>query len=152
MLEVREGSLGLAVHARHAMGPGRLLLECRGQRMPHRTRHTIQSDFDCHVDFPAPMRLLNHSCEPNCGVVLTRGTDTILLYTLREVEAGEELTIDYCTFENEIHYMTGPCLCGEPKCRGRITGFKDLTPENLARLDGYIAEYLQPVGAVSQAG
>lgn len=152
MLEVREGPLGLGVHASETIEPGRLILECRGQRMPHRTRHTIQTDYDCHVDFPAPMRLLNHSCESNCGVVLRRGSETIRLHALRRIEVGEELTTDYCSFENDIHYMTGPCLCGAPGCRGRVTGFKDLTPENIARLQGYIAEYLSPVEAVSAAG
>jgi len=152
MLEVREGPLGLGVYASQVLEPGRLVLECHGVRMPHRTRHTLQTDFDVHVDFPAPLRLINHSCEPNCGVVLRRGSNWVQLYTLRRIERGEELRTDYCSFENDIHYMTGPCLCGAPNCRGRLTGFKDLTPDNIARLNGCIAEYLQPVEAVSQAG
>lgn len=152
MVEVREGHLGLHIYAEQRFERGDFILRSRGEVMPHRTRHTIQTDFDTHVDFPTPLRLINHSCDPNCGLLLPRGSDTIELYALRAIEPGEELFTDYCTFENEIHFLTGPCLCGTAICRGRITGFKDLPPERIEALNPYIAEYLQPVAAIHQAG
>ena len=59
---------------------------------------------------------------------------------------------DYCTFENEIHFMPGPCLCGTARRRGRVGGFRELTPEVIAEYGRFIAEYLMPVASVSQAG
>ena len=39
---------------------------------------------------------LNHSCDPNCKVVFETAAAAAKLVTLREVAAGEELTISYC--------------------------------------------------------
>ena len=61
----------------------------------------------------------NHSCEPNIGY---RGLN---IYALRDIAAGEELTVDYATIENE-DFPEFQCQCGSPKCRGIIRG----TPGN----------------------
>jgi len=45
---------------------------------------------------------------------------------LRPVAAGEELTIDYATFEDEVLFLTGPCRCQSPACRRQVTGYADL--------------------------
>jgi hypothetical protein len=69
----------------------------------------------------APFRFLNHSCEPNCAVFWSdepRGEDEaprVWIETLRAVEAGEELTIDYA-WDSTIE-----CRCGSQRCRGWIT-------------------------------
>ncbi|MFO0957784.1 MAG: SET domain-containing protein [Isosphaeraceae bacterium] len=152
MLEVRDSHLGLAVFATKEIAPGERILRESGIKVPHRTRHTIQSGYDCHVDYSGPIRNINHSCDPNCGLIIRKNDTSLELYALRPIAAGEELRTDYCTFENEIHFMTGPCLCGSDICRGRITGFKDLSPERITHYGEYIAEFLQPVTAISQAG
>lgn len=42
-------------------------------------------------------RMLNHSCNPNCGskIFLIDGKKKIIIYSLREIIRGEELTYDY---------------------------------------------------------
>jgi len=61
----------------------------------------------------------NHSCEPNTGFA---GLDVV---ALRDIAAGEELTIDYATF-CDGHLVPFDCRCGSPRCRGRIYGRRGL--------------------------
>ena len=62
-----------------------------------------------------PFSYVNHSCEPNTFMRLYRGR--VEFYSLRRVEAGEELTCDY----GETHHAGAlECRCGSPRCRGRL--------------------------------
>jgi hypothetical protein len=153
MIVVRNGRLGRGVYAAQELTPGQVVLRGWGYRIPRRTRHSIQVDLDTHVRFPSAIELINHSCEPNCGMFHRRGSEVLEVHTLAPTQPGEELTIDYATFEYEIEFMTGPCCCGTSLCRGRITGFKDLPLERRIAYGPYIAEYLQELEAsVSRAG
>ena len=71
-----------------------------------------------------PFCFVNHSCEPNCEFDwfdLTYPPEAsekrrVFLISIREIKAGEELTIDYnWSAANAI-----PCRCGAPSCRGWI--------------------------------
>ena len=70
----------------------------------------------------APFRYLNHSCQPNCVLMLespkgkVSAESEIRVETLREIPAGEQLTIDYAWPAE----MAVPCSCGSPNCRGWI--------------------------------
>lgn len=60
-------------------------------------------------------RHVNHSCEPNAYMRLYRGR--VEFYSLRQVEAGDELTCDY----GETHHDGAlACRCGSGKCKGRL--------------------------------
>ena len=61
------------------------------------------------------MMFLNHSCEPNVGV-----QGQVVFVALRDVAAGEELTLDYGTIDHDAEPMA--CRCGAAACRGTITG------------------------------
>jgi hypothetical protein len=88
---------------------------------------------------------MNHSCEPNCGLVIRSGVKQIEVHALRTIEDGQELTLDYETFESEFEAMSGPCLCGTSSCRGSLVGYKGM-PADLRESYGlYIAEYLRDV-------
>jgi hypothetical protein len=126
-----------------------LLLRRWGPRAPHRTMHSIQVSADEHVIPLPPMHLLNHSCEPNCGLLIDRESQSIQLHALRRVEAGEQLTVDYATFEYEVEHVGGPCRCGAPSCRGAVNGYKDL-PQHLRRAyEPYIAQFLRELDPVT---
>ena len=60
-------------------------------------------------------RYINHSCEPNTFMRLTR--DRAEFYALRTIRRGEELTVDYGVSHHEGRL---PCRCGAESCRGRI--------------------------------
>jgi len=68
---------------------------------------------------PAEWAPQNHSCDPNTGF---SGLDVV---ALRDINIGEELTIDYVTFCDRL-MPPFDCQCGSPKCRGRITGWRGL--------------------------
>jgi len=132
---------GKAVMARRALSQGELVLQGWGVPSPDRTRHTIQVDTDAHLVPVEPFVWLNHSCQPNCGLLISPGS--LELYALRHIERGEEITVDYATFELKIDFMPDNCLCGSKMCRGSITGYIDL-PEGLRKSYGkYIAPYLK---------
>ncbi|CAG9855277.1 unnamed protein product [Phyllotreta striolata] len=61
-------------------------------------------------------RFINHSCDPNCysRVVEILGHKHIIIFALRRILSGEELTYDY-KFPFEEDKI--PCTCGSRKCR-----------------------------------
>ena len=59
---------------------------------------------------------LNHSCEPNLWMA-----DEVTFVARKDIEAGEELTVDYALFTAQPGWaMT--CRCGSSLCRKRVTG------------------------------
>lgn len=58
---------------------------------------------------------INHSCEPNAFMKILYGH--ILFIALRDIQPGEEITIDY---ESTLHSNDKRCVCGAPSCRGTI--------------------------------
>lgn len=87
----------------------------------------LQIDADQYVDLADPLRSVNHSCDPNCGL-----RDGNRLITLRDLNAGEEITYDYSTTMDEGHW-TLACHCGAGNCRGVVQDFCTLPPETQAR-------------------
>jgi hypothetical protein len=146
-VEVRSGFLGLGVFARRDMPLGAVLAEGWGSSAPCRTRHSVQVDFGTHLHVEPPLVYVNHSCDPNCALLIDRGKKLFQLRALRPLSRGEEVSIDYDTFEYEIHFMPEQCLCGSQNCRGRVSGFKHLTAgraeQLMERFGIYVAEYLR---------
>lgn len=77
--------------------------------------------IDDHLVVDATMkgnaaRFINHSCEPNCysRVVDILGKKHILIFALRRIIQGEELTYDYKFPFEDIKI---PCTCGSRRCR-----------------------------------
>jgi len=58
---------------------------------------------------------INHCCQPNCYSQIVK--DHILYRALRNIEPGEELTIDY-RFDKNVDRVE--CKCGAAGCRGTI--------------------------------
>src|SRR6218665_550896 len=62
-------------------------------------------------------RFINHSCDPNCYsrvVQSSTGVKNIVIFSLRDIKCGEELTYDY---KFPIENVKIPCSCGSKKCR-----------------------------------
>ena len=58
---------------------------------------------------------INHSCNPNLKSRVVTGR--VLYQSIRPIDVGEELTVDY-RFSSAAPEV--PCRCGSPKCRGTI--------------------------------
>ncbi len=71
--------------------------------------HALQIDDDLFLASTPPFDpadFVNHSCDPNCGIV-----GSVLLVTMRDVEAGEELCFDYAMTDSDDYDMF-ECSCG----------------------------------------
>lgn len=80
---------------------------------------------------------INHSCNPNTGF-----KNQVQLVATREIEPGEELTLDYAYCETS-HNMDFKCECGDELCRGRVTN-NDWQDKKLQEKFGrYFSPYIQ---------
>jgi hypothetical protein len=77
----------------------------------------------------------NHSCEPNIGV---RGQ--IVFVAMRDIRAGEELTHDWATTDDDTYRME--CRCGAQGCRKTITGQDWRRVDLQDKYAGYMSWYL----------
>ncbi|ANH67193.1 SET domain-containing protein [Mitsuaria sp. 7] len=61
------------------------------------------------------MRFTNHSCSPNARIQVEDGE--ISFFALRDLQAGDEITVDYGLTHHEGRLT---CRCGAPGCRGSL--------------------------------
>ncbi|MFM7148139.1 MAG: SET domain-containing protein [Actinomycetales bacterium] len=104
-----------------------------------RQGRSIQIDEDLYLvssDTPEPGEMLNHSCEPNCGLA-----GSSLLVAMRDIEPGEELCFDYAMCDAS-DYDEFACLCGQPTCREVVTGADWRDPVIQAKYLGFFSPYL----------
>jgi hypothetical protein len=80
---------------------------------------------------------INHSCEPNVGM-----GGNVLLVAMRDIAAGEELTIDYALFLADPGFAID-CRCQTAACRGIVTGTDWMRPSVRDRYRGWFSWWLQ---------
>jgi uncharacterized protein len=106
---------------------------------------------DSHATQVAPGRwarhgglgpMVNHSCDPNCGVRLNDG-QAFDFVARQPICAGQELTFDYAMRNFTIDHFPAVCLCGAAHCRGSVTGWKDLPAARKADYGELVAPYLR---------
>jgi SET domain-containing protein len=78
----------------------------------------------------------NHSCDANLGL---RGEITFV--AMRDIRAGEELTHDWATTDDDDYSIE--CKCGAPNCRKILTGKDWQRPELQEKYAGYFSAYLE---------
>ncbi len=104
-----------------------------------RRSRSIQVDHDTFVLGPPsrePGDSINHSCEPNLGLV-----SATRLVARREIAVGEELTYDYATSDS-VPYDEFDCACATPSCRGTIRGNDWSQTDVRLRNGGWFSPYL----------
>ncbi|XVQ10884.1 SET domain-containing protein-lysine N-methyltransferase [Spirillospora sp. CA-255316] len=87
---------------------------------------------------------VNHSCDPNCGIRLNASGAHDYL-ARRPITEGQEITFDYAMRNYSVEHFAAHCRCGSSRCRGRITGWKDLPAARKADYDGFVAPYLTDI-------
>lgn len=141
--EVRASPIqGFGAFAIRAIPVGTRLIEYAGERLtPQQAdarypddgerHHTFLFAIDDDIVVDAAVngndaRFLNHSCDPNCDVVVE--DKRLWIETIRDVEAGQELAYDYAFILPERHTPAAkrryPCHCGAANCRGTILAKK----------------------------
>ena len=84
------------------------------------------------------MIYFNHSCEPSIGV-----GGNVLIVAMRDIAAGEELTMDYAVEWADPELELAPCSCGNSTCRERVTGNDWKNPELQKKYAGYFSWYIE---------
>lgn len=84
--------------------------------------YLFKLDKDYIIDatfYGSKARYINHSCEPNLRSenTIVNGEAHIIFVADRKIEAGEELTFNYC-FQPELESIE--CFCGSEKCKGTL--------------------------------
>lgn len=86
-------------------------------------------------EFENVMTFINHSCEPNLGIM-----GNCIFVAMRNIEVGEEVCLDYAMFDNND--TSFECTCKSPSCRKVITG-RDWQKKELQKKYGkYFSSYL----------
>ena len=113
-----------------------------------RVSRSLQLNSDTYLlsgNIPEPGDMINHSCEPNCGIA---GTSSV--QALRDIEIGEEITFDYAMTDSS-KYDEFICACGKSGCRKKITGV-DWQKEVLqARYRNYFSSYIEKLIKLSHS-
>jgi hypothetical protein len=82
------------------------------------------------------MLYTNHSCDPNLAI-----QGQIVLVAMKDIAAGEELTIDWATTDDLDYAME--CKCASPGCRGTVTGKDWMKPELQEKYREWFCWFLQ---------
>jgi len=135
LVRLGETAVGKGVFARRRLAADRILCEIEGEILddyPDDPNYCMGLPSGKLLEPAAPLRFLNHSCDPNCELFYWEDEETnqqedrLWLQTIRPIAAGEQLLIDYCwPAETAI-----PCRCGATTCRGWIV---DPDEEHLLR-------------------
>jgi SET domain len=88
---------------------------------------TVQINENIHIELqPKFLECINHSCEPNAFF----DTSKKQLISLRQINAGEEITFFYPSAEWEMD-QPFECLCGSKHCIGFVRGALHLKENEL---------------------
>jgi SET domain-containing protein len=125
-----------------AVKGGHLVTNEQLRSMPERLQNSdVQITDELHLvalteeEYEAVMLFINHSCEPNVGFA-----GNVVLVSMRDIDAGEELTTDYAMFDDYEGSMD--CACGRTACRRRIDGRDWQRADLQERYRGYFSWYL----------
>lgn len=114
---VKNGAKGEGLTALKPFRAGEIVFRFFGPVLREQTLFTLQKAPGVYVEDPLVMGKVLHACDPNmiCNVI-----DQVFVAT-RAIAAGEYLTMDYETTEDEL-FRSFTCQCGSPKCRAVIKG------------------------------
>lgn len=144
-IEVRHSTIhGCGVFARRPLAAGDPIGRYEGRRYaPQAVR---ERDWDQHLTYVFGLsdgslidaadggnatRHINHACEPNCvayEVEDASGRLDIEIEALRDIDAGEELLLDYALDASGDDPTAYACRCGRPRCRGTMLGEPAVMP------------------------
>ena len=125
LIRVGETHVGRGVFARRRIPGGAVLGEILGEILddhPEDSSYVMELPSGNLLEPAAPLRFVNHSCDPNCELFYwfdedqAAQEDRLWLQTIRPIEPGDELLIDYCWPADAA--IT--CRCGAGNCRGWI--------------------------------
>jgi uncharacterized protein len=140
LFEVRSSPVhGLGAFALRRISRGTRIIEYTGERITHEEADARYDDEAMAQHYTCLMtvnrkwvidaavggneaRFINHSCDPNCHLVISRGR--VFIHALADIEPGDELFYDYSyereEDDDESAVARYPCRCGAKECRGTL--------------------------------
>ncbi len=113
-----------------------------------RVSRSLQLNEDTYLlsgNVPEPGDMINHSCEPNCGI---SGTSSV--QAIRDIEIDEELTFDYAMSDSS-QYDEFICACEKEKCREKITGMDWQNKDLQAKYSNFFSAYIESLIKLSHS-
>jgi SET domain-containing protein len=113
-----------------------------------RVSRSLQLNNDQYLlsgDVPEAGDMINHSCEPNCGMA---GTSSV--QALSDIEIGEELSFDYAMSDSS-QYDEFKCACDKAKCREKIIGMDWQKKDLQAKYINYFSAYIKSLIKLSHS-
>lgn len=104
------------------------------------TRYSIQVAPDAHLDDMGPADATNHCCDPSAFIDFS-DPERIVLRALRDLSAGDEVSIHYCATEYD---MASPfdCHCGADACLGLVRGYRHVSDDVAGDLEPWLSPAL----------
>ena len=96
---------------------GEIVFTFTGSVVSEQTLYTLQIEPGKYLSDPLVMGKVLHACDPNMDCDMR----TLTFTARRDIAAGEMLTMDYETTEDEL-FRPFFCGCGAASCRGWIRG------------------------------
>ncbi|MBC7908959.1 MAG: SET domain-containing protein [Pyrinomonadaceae bacterium] len=121
-LAVKRTATGLGLFALKPMPAGKKIIEYTGsiitleEANKSRSKYLFELDDKRAIDGSVrsnTARYINHSCEPN-AIAVTTGR-RVWVSSLRDVEAGEEITLDYGEQYMDTHIKRCKCESCAPR-------------------------------------
>ncbi|NQD36976.1 SET domain-containing protein-lysine N-methyltransferase [Permianibacter sp. IMCC34836] len=96
---------------------GEVVFTFTGSVVTEQTLYTLQIEPGKYLSDPIVMGKVLHACDPNMSCDMR----TLTFTARRDIKAGDMLTMDYETTEDEL-FRSFYCGCGASSCRGWIRG------------------------------
>ena len=122
---IKKSKTGLGLFARTAIAKNDFIMEYIGKKITTEVADTLSTKylFDLENGFTIDgasrsntARYINHSCDENTEAEISEDF-RILIHAVKNIKAGEELTIDYGEEYFDEFIRPYGCLCGGEHCR-----------------------------------
>ena len=133
-IEVKQSMIGQGVFALKDFSQEEIIFEVKGELITcnedddidERIRNnTFRFDEEYYLSPEGEMGdFLNHSCEPNSGVI--KRFNKLFIKAIRDIKKGEEVCFDYSTILAPDDTWQMKCACGSKSCRKIIKKFNTL--------------------------
>jgi uncharacterized protein len=117
-IKVKRSSAGLGLFAAEPIPKNKFIIEYFGRELGPGEEYTSKSKYLFEISAKKTIdgttrantaRYINHSCRPNCEVEIKKGK--VLIFSKRNIQAGEELAYDYGKEYWNEHIKPLGCKC-----------------------------------------